>query len=233
MLFYYNVSYFTLFKGYICGSIFYTFLEYWFHRVILHHWIFKTAHKFHHDNPIKLKIITTPLLVVQLYEICMMFVISLLFDSYTAVFIQVGVSISQIIMGFVHLYEHSVYNPWYLRVARNYHKLHHHKDNWEIGHGLTTKFWDVIFGTFPDGKHSDNSKSWDLYDKYWYIKYITIPIPLLDFIILTPLLTYTPDTLDTSKLLKINWLDFKYSKVLIALLSSIFVGFSPFLISIL
>eukprot|EP00003_Mantamonas_plastica_P004570 TRINITY_DN1361_c0_g2_i3.p2 TRINITY_DN1361_c0_g2~~TRINITY_DN1361_c0_g2_i3.p2 ORF type:complete len:151 (-),score=31.16 TRINITY_DN1361_c0_g2_i3:44-496(-) len=54
--------------GCALGLVVYTFIEYWFHREILHEWIYKEAHKNHHDHPRRLKIIMTPLLPVQLYD---------------------------------------------------------------------------------------------------------------------------------------------------------------------
>lgn len=55
-----------------------------------------------------------------------------------------------------------------------------------------------------------------------YTKYMTIPFPLLDFIILTPFLQ--KDTSSTSGLFQFNLSDFKASKVFVAFLSAIVVG---------
>lgn len=41
MIFHYNTDCKTLILSYVCGGFLYTFIEYFFHRVILHHWIFK------------------------------------------------------------------------------------------------------------------------------------------------------------------------------------------------
>ena len=113
MLFYYQVSCSVLFSAYVAGSAVYTFIEYVFHRYILHEWIFRQAHEHHHKNPMKLKIIATPLLPVQLYEFCLMVMISYCINPYSAVYLQVGISISQIIMDVLHVCEHSQYNPWF------------------------------------------------------------------------------------------------------------------------
>jgi sterol desaturase/sphingolipid hydroxylase (fatty acid hydroxylase superfamily) len=225
MIFYYRATFYDILLGYLCGSVFYSFIEYWFHRVILHRWIFYQAHKFHHDNPIKLSIIATPLLVVQIYETFMMVLLSAIFGSYIAVFIQVGVSISQVIMDFVHLYEHSSYNPYILKVARNYHKLHHQKSNWEMGHGLTTRFWDVVFRTFPE--------NWNVYKRHPIVKYLTVPIPLVDFLLISPFLDHSNDNQSDPMLLKIQWSNYRKDKIMIAMISSIIVGFSPFLLDFL
>ena len=228
MLFHYKTSWTLLICAYLAGGSFYTFIEYWFHRTILHEWIFKEAHQNHHLIPIKLKIIATPLLVVQLYEIFMMCCIAFLFGTYWAVFIQVGVSISQVIMDYVHLFEHTSFNPWFLWVARDYHKLHHHKDNWDLGHGLTTRFWDIVFRTYPD---QDGFQKWGLSERYWIFKYIGIPLPLVDFILLTPFLNKPNYT--TTDLPSVDWLDYKLDKMLIAAISAIAVGFSPYYVNLI
>ena len=212
--------------GYIAGGILYTFIEYWFHRVILHNFLFKKAHIHHHNNPVKLKIIAVPLIPVQIYECCLMILLSLI-SIKTAVMCQLGISISQIIMDYVHLFEHSAYNPWYLKVARNWHKLHHIKTNWEVGHGLTSRFWDVVFNTYPDGRH--NTVIWNLYQKYPFTKYLTIPIPLLDFILLQPFIE--AETV-SSQLTLPTISDCKWGNLLISLISGIIVGLSPLITGI-
>jgi sterol desaturase/sphingolipid hydroxylase (fatty acid hydroxylase superfamily) len=223
------------FIGLLLGGFMYTFIEYWFHRTILHRFIFKTAHKYHHDNPIKLKIIATPLLPVQTYEFVIMIILSLI-NPLFAVICQVGISISQIIMDFTHLFEHSKWNPWFLRVARNYHKLHHNKSNWDVGHGLTTKFWDYVFNTLPIGQnifHNNTTTKtipWSLYHKYPYLKYINIPLPLIDFMILTPLIK-AEDITNEFELPNLD--NIKFIKLFVAFLSGIIVGLAPLLLKLL
>lgn len=225
LCFFYQNGYSSLdyMTGYIGGGVIYTFIEYWFHRVILHRIIFKTAHIHHHNNPVKLKIIATPLLPVQLYEFCLMLFLSS-FNTKLAVVCQLGISISQIIMDYLHLFIHSKYNPWFLNCARHWHKHHHNKLNWDLGHGLTTRFWDVVFRTYPD--ETNTTLVWSVHARYPFTKYITIPLPLIDFLLIHP---FVPkDDINSNDFTMPTMQDCKISNLIIATLSGIIVGLSPF-----
>lgn len=239
LLYYYNVDYNSYFYGLLIGGMFYTFIEYWFHRKLLHHFpkSMKKAHDNHHKNMAKLKIICTPLLPVQIYEILMMLFISYFFGSYQAVIIQTGVSISQIIMDSVHLFEHSQWRPWFLRSARSYHMLHHKKCNHDYGFGLTTCFWDLVFGTLPDNEATKKNKElipWKPFENYIFLKYLQLPIPLLGFILYTPFVKTTnlDEKSNISKLKMPKLDDVKYSNIIIAFISGLLVSLSPFFITI-
>ena len=158
-----------------------------------------------------------------MYEIFLMMLISI-YDYKLAILLQLGISISQIIMDYVHVFEHSKFNPWFLKVARNYHKLHHNKSNWELGHGLTSRFWDLVFQTYPD--------NWAVQQKYPFSKYLTVPIPLLDFLLLQPLLE-DENLHDNSSLILPSFSDVKINNLVIAFISGIIVGYSPFYVGII
>lgn len=154
--------------------------------------------------------------------------LSVIFGNYTAVFFQVGISISQIIMDLLHICEHSRFNPWYFQVARNYHKLHHHIRNYEVGHGLTCRFWDTFFNTYPDGSES-GTITWELHEKYPITKYISLPLPLIDFILITPFFKLSNNSAKNFPKLELD--NYKISKLIIAVASGIIVGYSPFIIN--
>ena len=225
--------------GLFIGGILYTFIEYWFHRVFLH-WMpdaMKKAHDNHHKNPTKLKIICTPLIPVQLYETITMITISYFFSPYIAVLLQTGISISQITMDFVHLFEHSRWRPLFLKSARSYHMLHHKPTNHHMGFGLTSCFWDYVFNTLPDPvtieKKGGKIIPWEPFEKYPILRFFQIPLPLLSFIIYTPFLKnkLINSKGNISKLNMPKLEDIKWKKVFIGLLSGIWVSFTPFILS--
>lgn len=212
--------------GLVVGGCAYTFIEYWFHRYLLHLGVLKDAHDNHHKNPIKLKIIATPLLPVQIYETLIMIAISAMTSSRTANLFQIGISISQIIMDFVHYLQHSSYNGWWLISAKSYHKLHHGKDNHYTGYGLTCPFWDAVFSTSPidDDKHY---KQWSGYHNNKWLYWTQIPLPMVNFIAWTPWVKKENPGHD----LPIPDLtSFKFSKMMIAGISAFIVGYSPFIL---
>jgi len=156
------------------GIIIYTFLEYIFHRWILHEFL-SNAHGNHHKRPRNLRIIATPILPVQLYDFIVIVLLIAIIGRERAYAINCGISFGQCVMDTVHILFHSTFRPWYLESARSYHSHHHFREE-HVAHGLTTSFWDIIFGTFPD--------SWHYYKKYPYLKWIQLPFPLLNFIII-------------------------------------------------
>lgn len=169
----------------ILGSIVYTFLEYWFHRIILHE-ILDMAHSNHHRWPRNLRIIATPILPVQLYDCIAVLILMYFLGRPAAYAINCGVAIGQIIMDSVHVAFHSHYRPWYLESARSYH-LHHHFSTEDVAHGLTTPFWDMIFGTMP-------SDTWFYYKRYPWARYLQLPFPLLSFVLMALLAGETTKT---------------------------------------
>lgn len=46
----------------------------------------------------------------------------------------------------MHYALHHTKLPEYVRQQKKYHLAHHYK-NFELGFGVTSKFWDVIFNT--------------------------------------------------------------------------------------
>lgn len=213
--------------GLSLGGCLYTFIEYWFHRYFLHIGFLKKAHDNHHKNPTKLKIIATPLLPVQIYEIVIMLIIYAFCGSFIANLFQIGISISQIIMDYVHLFEHTSYRPWFLETARSFHKLHHRKSNHDIGFGLTCPFWDMVFGTSPDVETCKKVKAtpWQpLVDKPW-LKYFNLPFPMVTYLLQTPFISTSDEV--SSNLKMPSFIDLKPIKILIAGLSAVAVGLAP------
>ena|SRR3990167_672522 len=157
------------------GLIIYTFLEYWFHRIILHNFLEK-AHNNHHSIPRNLKIIATPIIPVHIYDLFFIHAFHIFFPKEVVFGVNVGISIGQSIMDTVHILFHTQYRPWYLESARSYH-LHHHFVDGQSAHGLTTSFWDLIFGTFP--------KNWCYNKKYPWIVYFQLPFPVIGFALIS------------------------------------------------
>jgi len=155
------------------GAAIYTFLEYWFHRFLLHK-ILHSIHNNHHLVPRNLRIIATPLLPVQFVGFSVTFIMVQYIGRDISYALNTGICFGQCMMDLVHVAFHSPYRPWFLESARSFH-LHHHFLEDGNAHGLTTSFWDMIFGTFP--------QQWYYYKKYPWLKYIQLPFPLLTFVI--------------------------------------------------
>lgn len=156
------------------GCVIYTLMEYIFHRVVLHEYIPK-IHANHHKQPRNLRIIATPILPVQVYDFVVVLLIMAFAGRPVAYAINCGISFGQCVMDLVHIAFHSRWRPWYLESARSYHLVHHFIDD-EVAHGLTTSFWDMVFGTFPT--------NWAYSKKLPWLKYLQLPFPLLTFVLI-------------------------------------------------
>jgi len=171
----YQMTVYELVFWWTIGSIFYTFSEYWFHRVILHY-ILHGAHNNHHRRPTMLRIIATPIIPLTAVDCLAVLLVILICGKKYAYGINCGIATGQILMDVTHVLFHSKYRPWFLEAGRSYHNYHHYRSDDEA-HGLTTPFWDMLFGTLP--------KHWKIYQDYPWLKYVSLPFPLLTFAIVS------------------------------------------------
>ncbi|KAK7206277.1 hypothetical protein BZA70DRAFT_266597 [Myxozyma melibiosi] len=139
------------------GIFIWTFVEYMMHRMLFHiddrlpdhsialalHFL---LHGVHHYLPMdKLRLVMPPSLFVILafpfYRLA-----HALFPYYIALAIFCGGIFGYICYDCTHYFLHHASLPSYLKSVKTYHMEHHYK-NYELGFGVTSKFWDVVFGT--------------------------------------------------------------------------------------
>lgn len=132
----------------VAGVVTWTFAEYQLHRWVLHHFPYvKEMHEAHHadqEATIRSPSFLALAIVVLLVFMPLIFLIGF---SYAAGF-TVGVAVGYSFYIFVH---HGVHH-WrlkpgsYLYQLKHRHALHHHFND-EGNYGVTTGFWDKVFGT--------------------------------------------------------------------------------------
>eukprot|EP01087_Luapelamoeba_hula_P013154 TRINITY_DN3748_c0_g1_i1.p1 TRINITY_DN3748_c0_g1~~TRINITY_DN3748_c0_g1_i1.p1 ORF type:complete len:318 (+),score=28.98 TRINITY_DN3748_c0_g1_i1:54-1007(+) len=191
------------------GLCLYTFLEYWFHRQLLHS-LLQSIHANHHREPSKLRIIMTPIFPVHLTDVVVVGALIVLLGRQIACGLNCGIALGQMIMDTTHVLFHAPNSPWLLRYARSYHLWHHYSTAHSTGsdsasrgddyfghtgnnnnnntqqhhtHGLTTPFWDMIFGTLPN--------KWPVYARYPKLRYLQVPFPLLSFVMIAVILWWS------------------------------------------
>jgi sterol desaturase/sphingolipid hydroxylase (fatty acid hydroxylase superfamily) len=157
------LSAFVLFSGGIkCWSLF----EYLMHRFVFH-WISSNPkiekltyliHGNHHHFPKDRKRLFMPLapgLVVSLSLLGMMYLMA---GNYALMFFP-GFILGHLIQSTIHYAIHSGPAPYkWLRPLWRSHQLHHYS-NEEKGFGLTSTFWDHVFGTnFDLKKHKEDKE---------------------------------------------------------------------------
>lgn len=149
------------------GMFFWTFFEYVMHRFIFH-WISNSPrtqkityvmHGNHHEFPRDRQRLFMPA-VPSIVMACIIFSLYyLIMDSFSFVFFP-GFLLGYLMYGSMHYAIHTWRPPfkWIKPLWRNHH-LHHYKSHTR-GFGVSTHFWDWIFGTnFDRSKENDDTEA--------------------------------------------------------------------------
>ena len=130
-----------------CGAMFWTLTEYLVHRFVYHKVpILRDLHGMHHSRPCDF--IGAPIWVSAVSFCSLFFLLALLWDVQIA-----SGTTSGLIVGYVsYLLIHDAVHRWqldeksWLRSHRLRH-LRHHRNAEPGNFGVTTGFWDLVFGT--------------------------------------------------------------------------------------
>ncbi|KAI0340407.1 oxidoreductase [Trametopsis cervina] len=142
---------------FLFGNLVWTFLEYTLHRFLFHvdyylpdrPWAFAlhfTLHGVHHYLPMdRLRLVMPPVLFAILsYPFTQL--AHALFPAAMANSIIAGAFTFYVIYDVMHYVMHHKRLPAYMREVKKYHLAHHYK-NFELGFGVTSKMWDIVFNT--------------------------------------------------------------------------------------
>lgn len=154
LYFLYRLPYeFSLVKGgislaaVVAGFFAWTFIEYAFHRWLLHdcRWL-KHLHDEHHDSPDAL-FGTPPLVGVIQIALCVFLPLSFV-GPVSAAGVTAGMLAGYLAYISVHWATHHLHEPRgaYTMRARRRHMLHHFRAG-QTNFGVTTGLWDRVFGT--------------------------------------------------------------------------------------
>lgn len=147
------------------GLFVWTLLEYTLHRFLFHldyylpenhvaYTIHFLLHGVHHYLPMdRYRLVMPPtLLMVLCYPIYK--TVFALLPFYIACAGFAGGFLGYILYDMTHYFLHHAKLPSYMQKLKKYHLEHHYK-NYELGFGVTSWFWDVVFGTYlPIGEAS-------------------------------------------------------------------------------
>ncbi|TFK20518.1 oxidoreductase [Coprinopsis marcescibilis] len=144
--------------SFLAGNVMWTILEYTLHRFLFHvdyylpdspafltlHFL---MHGVHHYLPMdRLRLVMPPLLFFTL-QTPFTRLAHLVFPTAVANGMIAGAFTFYILYDCMHYALHHTKLPDYMREMKKYHLAHHYK-NFELGFGVTSKFWDVIFNTY-------------------------------------------------------------------------------------
>lgn len=147
----------TAMSFWVLGLCVWTLIEYTLHRFLFHldhylpdHPIFLTIHFLlhgvHHYLPMdRYRLVMPPTLFFVLAYPFYKLIFGI-FPFYMACSGFAGGTLGYIMYDVTHYVLHHTKLPRYFQELKTYHLEHHYK-NYELGFGVTSKFWDVIFGT--------------------------------------------------------------------------------------
>jgi dihydroceramide fatty acyl 2-hydroxylase len=141
----------------LAGVGIWTLTEYWLHRLVFHwepdnsfgrrmHFI---IHGIHHDHPNdKLRLVMPPAVSIPLAALFLLG-FSLLFGTPAAYPIFGGFIGGYLVYDYTHYYVHHFVPKSELgKRLREQHMRHHFQDH-RFGFGVSSPFWDAVFGTLP------------------------------------------------------------------------------------
>jgi len=134
----------------LLGLAGWTVIEYAMHRFVLHGLRpFSRWHAQHHERPTAL--IGTPTIVSATLIAALVFVPALrLAGLWRACALTLGVTAGYLVYAIAHHATHHwrAGSAW-LRRRKRWHALHHHLVDSPVCYGVTTSFWDHVFGSIP------------------------------------------------------------------------------------
>lgn len=142
----------------LCGIVFFFFLEYFTHRVILHGLLAKVmpkayeGHVEHHGEPTNLEFMLTPTKYSLPTHLVLWILFSLLGRSiHLGSAVMLGTCLYQIFYEWKHFVSHRPIvpmTPWG-KWMKKFHLLHHYKSD-HYWFGVTHAVLDYLWGTHPD-----------------------------------------------------------------------------------
>lgn len=165
---YYELSLPEIVLYFIFGMFHWTFLEYTLHRFVFHmeniipdnkywitlHYIF---HGVHHAFPMdKDRLVFPIVLAVPMYYL-IHWIFSQLYPAIIINTMSAGVIFAYMCYDMGHYYLHHSQPLKIVEYRKKYHMYHHYKDP-DNGYGITTSFWDKIFGTELDMSKKQSKK---------------------------------------------------------------------------
>ena len=140
------------------GIFFWTFFEYIMHRFVFHFVsgspklkkIIYTMHGVHHEYPRDRERLFMPP-IPSILTACLLFFIIFKIITWNALAFFPGFMIGYLAYGSMHYAIHAFSPPRYLKALWRNHHLHHYKYP-NMGFGVSSVIWDIVFRTVPPQK---------------------------------------------------------------------------------
>lgn len=152
---------------FIGGFIFWTFAEYMIHRFVYHtesnsrllYRIQFTGHTVHHQHPIDPTRLAMPPLPSILLSGVFLSIFYLAMGEWAFIFWP-GFMTGYLSYITFHYFQHTIKSPLIptLKKLWLYHQIHHYQNPY-VAFGVSTLFWDRVFGTLPKVKRGKTKKA--------------------------------------------------------------------------
>lgn len=151
----YHFNIFSFLGIYLSGLFLWSFTEYLFHRFIFHYYpknklgrkLHFLLHGVHHAYPNdSMRLVLPPAMSVPI-AVVFYFVLKIIFGGYIAP-IFAGFVSGYLLYDMLHYATHHakfMKASWFVKI-KNHHMQHHYKDP-DHGFGVSSTFWDKVFGT--------------------------------------------------------------------------------------
>ncbi|NMM50300.1 sterol desaturase family protein [Marinigracilibium pacificum] len=133
---------------FLTGVVVFTLVEYVVHKEVYHaksESILKQGHTFHHDYPKQKSFLAMPPIMSIVTAIILFLLFRLILNDYSFSFLA-GFLMSYAGYLIIHAITH-IYKPPknFLKIWWKHHLVHHYND--KVNFGVTSPFWDHVFGT--------------------------------------------------------------------------------------
>ena len=146
---------------FVGATLFWTLFEYFAHRYLFHlddyfpnskfaERLAFTFHGIHHEYPRDVERIIMPPAPGLIFASVLFGLFFLIMGKIAFIFMP-GFLTGYLIYTRIHYLTHTKNVPKYLRSQYKYHSLHHYRHTDKL-FGVTTVFWDRVFGTMPPAK---------------------------------------------------------------------------------
>lgn len=138
--------------AFLAGIVFWTFMEYVMHRFLGHVHkggnFFKAEHGLHHSRANYFAPVYKKLVAAAIVFVAFLLLLNLVFPLLPVVAFLTGLFGMYGFYEYVHFRYHSKDPVMFIFVTFRKHHFYHHFHNPKVNHGVTTRFWDRVFGTF-------------------------------------------------------------------------------------
>jgi len=154
-IFTYKLSVLNIAVLFLAGIFTWTLAEYVLHRYVFHfnaksefgkkiHFMF---HGVHHDYPSDSKRLVMPPSVSIPLAVLFFFLFRLIIGEFMMLPFFAGFILGYLFYDITHyaIHHFNMHSKFWLAI-KNHHMLHHYQDEYK-GYGVSTPFWDLIFGT--------------------------------------------------------------------------------------